>query len=55
MTENYTKVVREKVTQVQEAQRVPIKTNPKKFTPRHIIIKMTKFKDNKRILKVPRS
>ena len=42
------------VTQDQEAQRVPIKMNPKKHTPRHIIIKMANFKDNQRILKAAR-
>ena len=31
--------------QIQEAQRVPIKMNPKRFTPRNIIIKIAKFKD----------
>ena len=43
--------MKEKVTQVQEAQRVPIKMNPKRLTPIHIIIKMAKFKDKERILK----
>ena len=46
--------MREKVTQVQEAQRVPIKMNPKRPTPRHMIIKMAKFKDKERILKAAR-
>ena len=31
--------------QVQEAERVPNKLYPKRTTPRHIIIKMPKFKD----------
>ena len=30
--------------QNQEAQRVPKKKNPKRFTPKHIIIKMAKLK-----------
>ena len=51
MTENFPNLVREKVTQVQEAQRVSIKMNPKRATPRHITIKMAKFKDKDRILK----
>ena len=38
MTENFPNLMKEKVTQVQEAQRVPIKMNPKRPTPRHIII-----------------
>ena len=37
--------------QVQEAQRVPNKMNPKRPKPRHIIIKMPKIKDKERILK----
>ena len=38
--------------QVWEAQRVPVKMNPKRPTPRHIIIKMPSIKDKERILKV---
>ena len=37
--------------QVQEAQRVSIKMNPKRPTPRHIIIKMPSLKDKERNLK----
>ena len=40
--------------QVQKAQRVPIKMNPKRPTPRHIIIKMAKLKDTVRTLKAAR-
>ena len=54
MTENFPILMREKVTQIQETQRVPIKTNPKKPTARHIIIKMAKFQDKERILKATR-
>ena len=39
---------------MQEAQRVPIKRNPKRPTLRHIIIKMAKFQDKERILKEAR-
>ena len=42
------------MTQIQEAQRVPIKWNPKRPSPRHIIIKMAKFQDRERILKATR-
>ena len=35
--------------EVQEAQRVP-KLDPKKYTPRHIIITLPKIKDKERIL-----
>ena len=44
MMENFPNLMREKATQVQEGQRVPLKRNPKKPTPRHII-KMAKFQD----------
>ena len=36
--------------QAPKAQRVPNKMNPKRPTPRHIIIKMQKFGDKERIL-----
>ena len=38
----------------QEAQRVPKKLDPRRNTPRHIIIKLPKFKDKERILKADR-
>ena len=44
-------MVKEKDTQAQEAQGVPKKLDPKKPTPRHIIIKMTRLTDKERILK----
>ena len=37
--------------QVQEVQRVPKKLDPRRNTPRHIIIKLPKIKDKERILK----
>ena len=33
------------VNQVQEAQRVPSRINPRRSTLRHIVIKLTKIKD----------
>ena len=54
MMENFPNLMRERVTQVQEAQRVPIKRNPKRATARHIIFKMAKFQDKERILKAAR-
>ena len=36
---------------VQEAQRVPKKLDPRKHTPRHIIITLPKIKEKARILK----
>ena len=40
--------------QVQEAQRVPNKLDPKKTTPRHIVFKVPEVKDKERILKTAR-
>ena len=40
--------------EVQEAQRVPKKLDPRKYTPRHIIITLPKVKDKERILKAAR-
>ena len=40
--------------EVQEAQRVPKKLNPRKHTPRHIIITLSKLKDEERIFKAAR-
>ena len=45
MMENFPNLMREKVTQIQETQRVPNKRNPKRPTARHIIIKMANFQD----------
>ena len=50
MNENFPNLVKEKDTQVQEAQRVPNKLDPKSPTLRHVIIKMTRLKDKERIL-----
>ena len=40
--------------EVQEAQRVPKKLDPRKHTPRHIIITLPKMKDKERMLKAAR-
>ena len=45
---------KEIVNQVQEAQRVQYRKNPRKNTPRHILIKLTKTKHNERILEAAR-
>ena len=45
---------KETVNQVQEVQRVPGRINPRKNTPRHIVIKLTKIKDKDKILKATR-
>ena len=54
MKENFPNLVKEIHIQVQAAQRVPNKLDPKRSTPRHILIKMSKVKDNERILKAAR-
>ena len=40
--------------EVQDVQRIPNRMETKRSTPRHIIIKMPKFKDKERILKAGR-
>ena len=40
--------------EVQEAQRVPKKLDPRRNTPRHIIITLSKIKDKERILEAAR-
>ena len=45
---------KEIVNQVQEAQRVPYRTNPRRNTPKHTLIKQTKAKHKERILKAAR-
>ena len=35
------------VNQVQEAQRVPVRINPRRNTPRHIVNTLTKIKDKR--------
>ena len=54
MKENFPDVMKEIDIQVQEAQRVPNKTDAKRTIPQHIIIKMPKVKDKERILKAAR-
>jgi len=54
IAENIPNMGKEPLTQIQEAQRVPYKINPRRNTPRHIIIKLTKIKDKEKILKAAR-
>ena len=55
MKENFPNLVKEiDFQEVQEAQRVPRKLDPRKHIPRHIIIKLPKTKDKERILKSAR-
>ena len=47
IVENFPKMGKEIVTQIQETQRVPNRINPRQNSPRHILIKLTKIKHNK--------
>ena len=52
MKENFPNLAKEiDFQEGQEAQRVPKKLEPRKHTPRHIIIKLPKVKDKEKILK----
>ena len=51
IAENFPNLGKETDIQIQEAQRVPNKMTPKRPTPRHIIIKVSKVKDKEKILK----
>ena len=52
--ENFPNLAKELDMQVQEAQRVPKKLDPRRNTSRHIIIKLPKIKNKERILKATR-
>ena len=54
IVENFPKMGKEIITQVQETQRVPNRINPRQNTPRHILIKLTKIKHKEQILKAVR-
>ena len=54
MKKNFPNLVKEIGIQVQEAQRIPNKTDPGRTTPRHNIIKMPKVKEKERIVKAAR-
>ena len=55
MKENFPNLAKEiDCQEVQEAQRVSKKLDPRKHTPRHIIITLPKMKDKDRILKAAR-
>ena len=49
IVENFPNMGKETATQVQEAQR-----NPRRNTPRHIVIKVAKIKDKEKLLKAAR-
>ena len=55
MKENFPNLAKEiDFQEVQEAKRVPKKLDPRKHTPRHIIITLPKIKDKERLLKATR-
>ena len=55
MKENFPNLAKEiDFQEVQETQRIPKKLEPRKHTPRHIIITLPKIKDEERILKAAR-
>ena len=54
IAENFSNKGKETVTQVQEAQRVPYRINPRRNTPTHILIKLLKIKYKEKILKAAR-
>ena len=55
MKENFPNLAKEiDFQEVQEAQRLPKKLDPRRNTPRHIIITLAKIKDKVRILEPAR-
>ena len=54
IAENFPNMGKERVNQVQAAQRVPGRINPRRNTLRYIVIKLTKIKDKDKILKATR-
>ena len=51
IVENFPNMGKETVNQIQEAWRVPYRINPRRNTPRHILIKLSKIKYEEKILK----
>ena len=54
IVENFPNMGKEIAIQVQEVQRVPGRINPRRNTPKHIVIKLTKLKDKEKLLKATR-
>ena len=54
IAKNFPNMGKKIATQVQEAQRVPYRINPRRNTPRHIVIKLAKIKDKEKFLKAAR-
>ena len=51
IVENFPNTGKEIVNQVQEAQRVAYRINPRRDRPRHILIKLSKIKNTKKNIK----
>ena len=49
--ENFPNMGKEIVNQVQEVQRIPYRINPRRNSPRHILIQLSKIKFKEKILK----
>ena len=54
LVENSPNMGKETVNQLQEAQRVPSRINPRRNTLRHILIKLSKIKYKEKLLKAAR-
>ena len=54
IVENFPDMGKEIVSQVQEVQRVPYRIKPRRNTPRHILIKLSKIKYKEKVLKAAR-
>ena len=54
IVENFPNMGKEIVNQVQEAQRVPYRINPRRNTPRYILTKLSNIKYKEKILKAAR-
>ena len=51
IVENFPNVGKEIVNQVQEVQKVPYRINPRRNTPRHILMKLSKIKYKEKNIK----
>ena len=49
IVENFPNMGKEMVSRVQEVKRVPYRINSRRNTPRHILIKLSKFKYKEKI------
>ena len=54
IVENFPNMGKKIATQVQEAQGVPYRINPRRNTPRHTVTKLAKTKDKEKLLKAAR-